>query len=77
MPNYNKPWLQALPAHVTGGSPGCRAGGRASQGPNKAAAASGGGDEDSEYHRSVYPNGNGPDSDLIRMLERDVIDKNP
>ena len=24
-----------------------------------------------------YPNGDGPDSDLIRMLERDVIDKNP
>ena len=26
---------------------------------------------------SVYPDGNGPDADLIRMLERDVIDKNP
>jgi katanin p60 ATPase-containing subunit A1 len=26
---------------------------------------------------SVYPNGVGPDSDLIRMLERDVMDKNP
>jgi len=26
---------------------------------------------------SVYPNGDGPDSELIRMLERDVIDKNP
>ena len=24
-----------------------------------------------------YPNGDGPDADLIRMLERDVIDKNP
>lgn len=24
-----------------------------------------------------YPHGNGPDSDLIRMLERDVIDKKP
>jgi katanin p60 ATPase-containing subunit A1 len=26
---------------------------------------------------SVYPDGVGPDSDLIQMLERDVIDKNP
>lgn len=26
---------------------------------------------------SLYPNGDGPDADLIRMLERDVIDKNP
>lgn len=24
-----------------------------------------------------YPNGDGPDADLIRMLEREVIDKNP
>jgi len=27
--------------------------------------------------KSQYPNGAGPDADLIRMLERDVIDKNP
>jgi len=26
---------------------------------------------------SVYPNGVGPDSELINMLERDVIDKSP
>jgi len=26
---------------------------------------------------SVYPDGVGPDADLIMMLERDVIDKNP
>ena len=25
----------------------------------------------------MYPDGVGPDSDLIQMLERDVIDKNP
>jgi katanin p60 ATPase-containing subunit A1 len=25
----------------------------------------------------VYPEGTGPDSELIQMLERDVIDKNP
>jgi katanin p60 ATPase-containing subunit A1 len=25
----------------------------------------------------VYPNGVGPDSDLIRVLERDVVNKNP
>jgi len=27
--------------------------------------------------QSMYPNGDGPDADLIRMLEKDVIDKNP
>jgi katanin p60 ATPase-containing subunit A1 len=26
---------------------------------------------------SVYPDGIGPDSDLIEMLEREVVDKNP
>ncbi len=25
----------------------------------------------------MYPDGVGPDSELIQMLERDVIDKNP
>jgi katanin p60 ATPase-containing subunit A1 len=25
----------------------------------------------------MYPDGNGPDSELINMLERDVIDRNP
>jgi katanin p60 ATPase-containing subunit A1 len=25
----------------------------------------------------VYPDGAGPDTDLIQMLERDVIDKSP
>ena len=25
----------------------------------------------------MYPNGQGPDTELIRMLERDVIDRNP
>ena len=25
----------------------------------------------------MYPDGVGPDSDLIQMLERDVIDRNP
>jgi katanin p60 ATPase-containing subunit A1 len=25
----------------------------------------------------MYPNGVGPDCDLIRMLERDVVEKNP
>ena len=32
---------------------------------------------DSEFMQSVYPDGAGPDADLIKMLERDVIDKNP
>ena len=27
-----------------------------------------------EHH---YPDGAGPDTDLIQMLERDVLDKNP
>jgi katanin p60 ATPase-containing subunit A1 len=33
--------------------------------------------EKSSYLNSIYPDGVGPDSDLIAMLERDVIDKNP
>ena len=40
-------------------------------------AGGGAGGEDSPYLQSVYPNGQGPDTDLIRMLERDVIDRNP
>jgi katanin p60 ATPase-containing subunit A1 len=31
----------------------------------------------SDFLYSVYPDGQGPDADLINMLERDVIDKNP
>jgi hypothetical protein len=34
-------------------------------------------DKSSSYLYSVYPDGIGPDSDLINMLERDVIEKNP
>ena len=67
-----------MPSNVTGGSPGRRGGGGGRApgkgGNNKPGAAAG---EDSEYHLSVYPNGEGPDSELIRMLERDVIDRNP
>lgn len=33
--------------------------------------------EKASFLYSVYPDGVGPDSDLIAMLERDVIDKNP
>lgn len=33
--------------------------------------------QESAYLLSVYPNGNGPDVELIRTLERDVVDKNP
>ena len=72
-PNYNKPWLQALPSHVTGNSPGRRSGGPPKPGKGAASGQSG----DSEFMQSVYPDGQGPDADLIRMLERDVIDKNP
>jgi SpoVK/Ycf46/Vps4 family AAA+-type ATPase len=35
------------------------------------------GSKDSAFMLSVYPNGVGPDADLIRMLERDVVDRNP
>ena len=76
MPNYNKPWLQNLPSHVTGNSPGRRSGGAAKPRGGAAAAGNNNGG-DSEFMLSVYPNGDGPDSDLIRTLERDVIDKNP
>lgn len=31
----------------------------------------------SSFLEHCYPNGDGPDADLIRMLERDVIDKKP
>jgi katanin p60 ATPase-containing subunit A1 len=27
--------------------------------------------------KHTYPNGSGPDADLIKTLEKDVIDKNP
>ena len=78
MPNYNKPWLQNLPSGVAGNSPGRRSGG-AARGVGKSNGKNGGaqGGGDSEFMLSVYPDGNGPDADLIRMLERDVIDKNP
>ena len=33
--------------------------------------------QESAYLLSVYPNGSGPDVELIRTLERDVVDKNP
>ena len=59
---------------MTGNSPGRRSGGAAK--PRGGAAASGN-SGDSEFMLSVYPNGDGPDSELIRTLERDVIDKNP
>lgn len=35
------------------------------------------GEEKSGFLESVYPDGVGPDSDLILALERDMIDKNP
>jgi len=33
--------------------------------------------EPQTYLESVYPDGVGPDLDLIQMLERDMIEKNP
>ena len=62
VPNYSKPWLQNMPS--TGSNTGQRKGG-------------GGASDDSPFLQSVYPDGKGPDIDLIRMLERDVIDRNP
>ena len=72
MPNYNKPWLQALPNHVAGGSPGRRSGG-----PSKPKKSGANGSADSEFLLSVYPTGDGPDRELIQTLERDVIERNP
>lgn len=34
-------------------------------------------DREKTFLYSVYPDGRGPDTDLIEMLEREVIDKNP
>lgn len=45
-------------------------------GPKKAGGGGNNGDE-SEFLLHCYPNGDGPDANLIRTLERDVIDKNP
>ena len=66
-----------MPAHVTGGSPGRRGAGGARAAPGKNPKAGAAPGEDSAFMLSMYPNGDGPDSELIRMLERDVIDKNP
>jgi katanin p60 ATPase-containing subunit A1 len=44
-----------------------------SGGPN----ANGGQPQKNTFLYSMYPDGNGPDSELINMLERDVIDRNP
>ena len=49
-----------------------------STGSNSGTKKGGGaGSDDSPFLASVYPNGQGPDTELIRMLERDVIDRNP
>jgi len=72
MPNYNKPWLQNSPNQVSGGSPGRRSGG-----PPKTKKGGGATGGESEFMLSMYPNGDGPDVELIRMLERDVIERNP
>jgi katanin p60 ATPase-containing subunit A1 len=37
----------------------------------------GGQPDKSSFIHSVYPDGIGPDSDLINMLEKDVIERNP
>ena len=34
-------------------------------------------DDDDSFHNHVYPDGDGPDSHLIRMLEKDVLLKSP
>lgn len=33
--------------------------------------------EAGSFLQHCYPNGDGPDSDLIQMLEREVVNKNP
>ncbi|CDW77265.1 katanin p60 atpase-containing subunit a1 [Stylonychia lemnae] len=46
--------------------------------PEKKKSSEAGGEHDkNSFLHHVYPDGVGPDADLIMMLERDVIDKNP
>lgn len=40
-------------------------------------SGAGGDPKKNSFLYSVYPDGNGPDSELINMLERDVVDRNP
>ena len=47
------------------------------QQPESGQKQKGGKGDPNSFLFSVYPDGHGPDADLIQMLERDVIDKNP
>lgn len=60
---YDKPWLAG-----SGGPPDKNAGG-GMMGIS--------GEKKNSFLYSVYPDGTGPDSELIQMLERDVVDRNP
>ena len=75
----SKPWLQN--AKQPPSSKKAPSGGN---GGSEMPAAGGGGQGKGEdgkkaktFLESIYPDGVGPDVDLIAMLERDVIDKNP
>lgn len=34
-------------------------------------------EDESPFLLNCYPDGKGPDAELIKMLERDIVDKNP
>ncbi|EER08127.1 Katanin p60 ATPase-containing subunit A1, putative [Perkinsus marinus ATCC 50983] len=68
--NYSKPWLQPLPpqAHESASN-----GGTSDNGGGIWSAC-----ERRGFLEHVYgPSGEGPDADLIMMLERDCVEKNP
>lgn len=68
-----------MPEKGANDKPLSKAPGLVKQPSNKAQAAqpSKPGDKPKTYLESLYPNGVGPDSDLIQMLERDLVDKSP
>lgn len=69
--NYKKPWLDNAPP-AKGGQ---EAPGRKASNPNN---GQGGGAEAGSFLEHCYgPDGKGPDTDLIEMLERDCVDRCP
>ncbi|KAF4693080.1 Katanin p60 ATPase-containing subunit A1 [Perkinsus olseni] len=67
--NYSKPWLQPLPPQVQE---------HASGGTSDSGGGIWSGCERRGFLEHVYgPSGEGPDADLIMMLERDCVEKNP
>ncbi len=75
--NYNKPWLQNLPSVPSYSKPVSKTAAVQGKPGGKNIANPKTGDKPKTFLESVYPDGAGPDTDLIQMLERDVIDKSP